>query len=126
MRGVVLVVDDDQDNTIIASTVLREHGFDVRVAHDGPSALRSLEERRPDLVLLDIMMPGMDGFEVLRRMRADPRSANVPVIFLTAKTADEDVLAGYRGGADYYITKPFTPRQLLHGIGLVLGGNGVS
>ena len=121
MSVTVLVVDDDEDNALIASEILLSRGFDVRVANDGPSALKSLEERRPDVVLLDVMMPVMDGMEVLERIRANPRNAGLPVILVTAKTQDADVLAGYKSGADYYITKPFTARQLLHGIGLVLG-----
>jgi len=116
-----LVVDDDEDNALIASSMLRAQGFKVRVAYDGPSALKLLEEERPDLILLDVMMPEMNGLEVLERIRANPRNAAVPVILVTAKTQDEDVLAGYKSGADYYITKPFTSRQLLHGIGLVMG-----
>ena len=121
MSTVVLVVDDDEDNALIASEILLSRGFEVRVAHDGPSPLRSVDERRPDVVLLDVMMPGMDGMEVLERIRANPKNTGLPVILVTAKTQDADVLAGYKSGADYYITKPFTARQLLHGIGLVLG-----
>jgi CheY-like chemotaxis protein len=118
---VVLVVDDDEDNTVIASTILRTHGYEVRVAPSGPVALQILETERIDLVLLDVMMPGMDGIQVLDRIKANPRHAGMPVILVTAKSQDEDVLTGYKCGADYYITKPFTSRQLLHGIGLVLG-----
>jgi CheY-like chemotaxis protein len=118
---VVLVVDDDEDNTVIASTILRTHGYEVRVAPSGVVALQILEAERIDLVLLDVMMPGMDGIEVLDRIKANPRHAGLPVILVTAKSQDEDVLTGYKCGADYYITKPFTSRQLLHGIGLVLG-----
>ena len=117
----VLVVDDDEDNAVIASTILRTHGYEVRAAPDGPTALRMLEEERFDVVLLDIMMPGMDGIEVLDRIKTNPRNAGLPVILVTARTQDDDVLTGYKCGADYYITKPFTSRQLLHGIGLVLG-----
>jgi DNA-binding response OmpR family regulator len=116
-----LVVDDDEDNAVIAGSMLRAQGFEVRVAYDGASALKAVEEERPDLILLDVMMPKMNGLEVLERIRADPRNASIPVILVTAKTQDDDVLAGYKSGADYYITKPFTSRQLLHGIGLVLG-----
>ena len=118
---VVLVVDDDEDNTVIASTILRTHGYDVRVAPSGPVALKILEAEPIDLVLLDVMMPEMSGIEVLDRIKANPRLATLPVILVTAKSQDEDVLTGYKCGADYYITKPFTSRQLLHGIGLVLG-----
>ena len=118
---VVLVVDDDEDNLIIASTILRTNGYDVRAATSGLDALKLLEAERVDLVLLDIMMPEMDGIEVLDRIKANPRNAGMPVILVTAKSQDEDVLTGYKCGADYYITKPFTSRQLLHGISLVLG-----
>ena len=121
MSAFVLVVDDDEDNARIASTILRSHGYEVRVAYDGPSALKAIDEKRPDLVLLDVMMPEMDGLEVLDRIKANPHNVGMPVILVTAKTQDEDVLTGYKCGADYYITKPFTSRQLLHGVGLVLG-----
>jgi DNA-binding response OmpR family regulator len=117
----VLVVDDSKDSVDIVRQVLESRGFAVTTAHDGESALRAVEERRPDLVLLDVMMPQMSGLEVLDRLRSDVRHASIPVILLTAKAQDQDVLAGYRFGADYYITKPFTPRQVLYGIGLVLG-----
>src|SRR5262245_19924020 len=122
MSGRVLVVDDNEDNLKIIQEILRTRGFTVRLARDGASALKSLEEERPDVILLDVMMPEMDGIEVLDRIRAHPQLGSLPVILVTAKGQDEDVLAGYKTGADYYITKPFTARQLLHGIGLVLGG----
>ena len=121
MSARVLVVDDNEDNVKIMSLILLGKGFEVRTARDGKAALRSIEQERPDVVLLDIMMPDMDGIEVLDRIRANPQSASLPVILVTGKGQDDDVLAGYKYGADYYITKPFTARQLLHGIGLVLG-----
>jgi CheY-like chemotaxis protein len=117
----VLVVDDNEDVRQIISKMLVGHGYEVRLAHDGPSALAAIEAARPDVILLDVMMPEMNGIKVLDRIRANPRSAAVPVIMVTAKSQDEDVLAGYKYGADYYITKPFTSRRLLYGIGLVLG-----
>lgn len=117
----VLVVDDSPDNLAIVSTLLRARGFSVETAADGPTALDALEKRRPDVILLDVMMPAMSGMEVLDRIRANPQHTGIPVILVTAKSADEDLLEGYKFGADYYITKPFTPRQLLYGIGLVLG-----
>jgi len=117
----ILVVDDDQDNVTIAREILLSRGFEVRVAYNGPSALASVEQQRPDLVLLDVMMPQMSGMEVLDRLRANPATAGVPVILVTAKDQDEDILAGYKYGADYYITKPFSAKQLLYGNGLVLG-----
>jgi CheY-like chemotaxis protein len=121
MSPIVLVVDDNEDNLQIVSRMLLGRGFEVRTARDGKSALKSVEQQLPDVVLLDIMMPEMDGMEVLDRLRANPVSASLPVILVTGKAQDEDVLAGYKYGADYYITKPFTARQLLHGINLVLG-----
>jgi CheY-like chemotaxis protein len=119
--SVVLVVDDNEDNLRVTEEILKTKGFTVHVAGDGASALRSIEQSRPDVVLLDIMLPDMDGMEVLDRLRSSNESARLPVILVTAKAQDEDLLAGYKVGADYYITKPFTARQLLHGIGLVLG-----
>jgi len=119
--SVVLVVDDNDDNLRVTEEILKTKGFTVNVAHDGASALRSIDQARPDVVLLDVMLPDMDGMEVLDRLRSNAELARLPVIFVTAKAQDEDLLAGYKVGADYYITKPFTARQLLHGIGLVLG-----
>ena len=119
--SVVLVVDDNEDNLRVTQEILKTKGFTVHVANDGASALRSIEQERPDVVLLDIMLPDMDGMEVLDRVRSNTEHARLPVILVTAKAQDEDLLAGYKIGADYYITKPFTARQLLHGIGLVLG-----
>jgi CheY-like chemotaxis protein len=117
----VLVVDDNEDNLIIVRHILLGHGFTVRTARSGPEALDALASERPDVILLDVMMPEMDGMEVLDRIKASPGSASIPVILVTARAQDEDVLAGYRSGADYYITKPFTSRQLLYALGLVLG-----
>ena len=119
--NVVLVVDDNEDNLRVTEEILKSRGFTVHTAHDGAAALRSIEQARPDVVLLDIMLPDMDGMEVLDRLRSNSAHAQLPVILVTAKAQDEDVIAGYKIGADYYITKPFTARQLLHGIGLVLG-----
>jgi CheY-like chemotaxis protein len=121
MSATVLVVDDNEDNVNIISSILLGRGFELRVARDGESALRAVRERAPDLILLDIMMPGMNGLEVLDHLKADPRTASVPVIMVTARAADDDVLAGYKSGAEYYLTKPFTRRQLLYAVGLVLG-----
>jgi CheY-like chemotaxis protein len=117
----VLLVDDNDDNLRIMREILVARGFEVRVAHDGPSALELLEQQRPDVILLDVMMPDMDGLEVLDRIKGAPDHAAIPVILVTAKAQDEDLLQGYKYGADYYITKPFTAKQLLYGIGLVLG-----
>jgi CheY-like chemotaxis protein len=121
MSATVLVVDDNDDNVRIMSTILLGRGFEVRIARDGRAALASVHQQRPDLILLDVLMPGMDGMQVLDAIKADPRSATIPVVMVTAKTQDQDVLDGYRYGAEYYITKPFTSRQLLYAVALVLG-----
>jgi len=105
----------------ILRRALELRGFEIDVARSGQEALARVAESVPDVVLLDIMMPNVSGMDVLKRIRGDARTAEVPVIFVTAKTEDDDVLAGYQFGADYYITKPFTIQQLLYGIDLVLG-----
>jgi two-component system sensor histidine kinase ChiS len=117
----VLVVDDDEINRLLLQRVLESRGFTVEAVPTGMAALAALDRRRPDLVLLDIMMPGMSGLEVLDRVKANPRLASIPVIMLTAKEEDEDVLTSYRSGADYYLTKPLVVEQLLNGLTLVLG-----
>jgi twitching motility two-component system response regulator PilH len=121
-NATVLVVDDNEDNVRIVSTILLARGFEVRIARDGKAALDSIRQQRPDLVLLDVMMPGLDGMQVLDHIKGDPHTAGIPVVMVTARTEDRDVLDGYRYGADYYVTKPFTSRQLLYAISLVLGG----
>ena len=116
-----MVVDDNPDIGEILRITLESNGFNVRCAYNGQELFVGLEELKPDLILLDIMMPQMDGFEVLRRLRENSDTASIPVIFLTAKVLDEDVQIGYKKGAKYYITKPFTPTQVLEGVNLVLG-----
>ena len=123
MSATVLVVDDDAENVAILGTMLLERGYEVRIARDGRSALESVRQQRPDMILLDVMMPVMDGMQVLDHLKLDPKTASIPVVMVTAKIQDEDVLAGYQSGADYYITKPFTTRQILHAIGHVLGSH---
>jgi DNA-binding response OmpR family regulator len=120
MSRKILVVDDNLDSTLILRSILENSGFTVRVAHSGPEALAQIALEVPDVILLDVMMPDMSGFEVLERIRNTHETASVPVIMVTAKMQDEDMLTGYQYGADYYITKPCTAKQLLYGIGLVL------
>ena len=120
MSRKILVVDDNLDSTMILRSMLESQGFSVRVANSGPEALAALAQEVPDLVLLDVMMPEMSGFEVLEQIKATHATSAVPVIMVTAKMQDEDVMTGYQYGADYYITKPCTAKQLLYGIGLVL------
>ena len=109
----VLVVDDDTDIARFIEINLRLEGFDVRVAHDGEQAEHSIDEETPDLVLLDVMMPKVDGVELCRRLRANPATANLPVIMLTAKSLSADKVVGLTAGADDYIIKPFDTLELV-------------
>ena len=113
----VLVVDDEATIRDIVRRYLTADGFDVAEAADGEEALRQFEDRRPDLVVLDVMMPGMDGLEVLRRLRA---TSGVFVVLLTAKAEEVDKLVGLSVGADDYLTKPFSPRELVARVRAVL------
>jgi diguanylate cyclase (GGDEF)-like protein len=109
----VLVVDDDHDIARFIEVNLRTHGFDVHVASDGVEALERAYEVRPSLVLVDVMMPRMDGFQVVERLRSDPRTSNVSIIILTAKALTADKVLGLTSGADDYIIKPFDPVELV-------------
>jgi DNA-binding response OmpR family regulator len=113
----VLIVDDEATIRDIVRRYLTAEGFEVTEAAEGDDALRQLERGRPDLVILDVMMPGMDGLDVLRRMRA---TSDVFVILLTAKAEELDKLVGLSIGADDYITKPFSPRELVARVRAVL------
>ena len=113
MTGRVLVADDDVDIAGFVELNLTLEGFEVEVVHDGASALRSALDSPPDLLLLDVMMPNLDGVEVLRRLRADPATAALPIVLLTAKSLSADKVVGLTAGADDYIVKPFDTLELL-------------
>ena len=121
MSARVLVVDDRAESSRATRAALEARGLDVEHAADGPSALERIELRRPDVILLEVEMAPMGGMEVLDRIRANPQLAGIPVILVASGAEDEDLLEGYKFGADYYLTKPFSPRQLLYAMGLVLG-----
>lgn len=122
MAHSILVVDDDPAVQKVLKQTLELEGYEVTAADDGEQALARLEERKPDMVVLDVMMPKVDGFEVLRRIRAGATTGNLPVILLTAKSATEDVWEGWRRGVDYYMTKPFDVEELLRFIEYVFQG----
>lgn len=109
-KTVVLVVDDEPQMVGVISYALQVAGFDVLTAYNGEQALRRIEARHIDLVILDVMMPGMDGFEVCRRIRCN---SNIPVLLLTARSDQTDVIAGLELGADDYMPKPFSTRELV-------------
>ena len=110
MKGRVLVVDDDLALAEMLSIVLRQEGLDVSHVADGSAAVQAFRDYRPDLVLLDVMLPGLDGMEVCRRIRAE---SGVPIVMLTARTDTVDIVVGLESGADDYIIKPFKPQELI-------------
>jgi CheY-like chemotaxis protein len=111
-RRTVLVVDDEPDVLLLCRVNLEFEGYRVLEAGDGEAALARLADEVPDVVLLDVMMPKLDGWAVLERIKADPRTADVPVVMLTAKVQDHDQIRGWSSGAAEYITKPFSPLSL--------------
>ena len=110
MKGRVLVVDDDQALSEMLGIVLRNEGFDVTFVDDGSAAMGAFRHSRPDLVLLDVMLPGIDGMEVCRRIRSE---SGVPIVMLTARTDTVDIVVGLESGADDYVVKPFKPQELV-------------
>ena len=103
----ILIVEDEESLLKLESILLTSKGYDVRGASNGQEALDAIAEEKPDLVLLDIMLPEIDGFEVCQRIKDDPATKEIPVIMLTAKKSREDMARGEKVGADWYITKPF-------------------
>jgi two-component system alkaline phosphatase synthesis response regulator PhoP len=106
----ILIVDDEQSILNLVSSYLRPEGYEVFTANDGPSGLKAAQAYKPDLIVLDIMLPGMDGIELLTKLR---RESDAYVIMLTAKTEETDKIVGLSVGADDYVTKPFSPRELV-------------
>jgi len=119
-KGTILVIDDEKDLIELVRYNLEKEGFDVIAATDGQSGLDVVRRHRPDLVVLDLMMPGLDGLQVCQQLRSDPRSNRVPVIMLTAKATEPDRIVGLELGADDYITKPFSPREVVARVKAVL------
>jgi two-component system alkaline phosphatase synthesis response regulator PhoP len=113
MARKILAVDDERHIVRLVQINLVKEGYEVITASNGREALEKVASEKPDLVVMDVMMPEMDGFEALEKMKADPEMQNVPVIMLTAKAQDADVFSGWQKGADLYLTKPFNPAELL-------------
>jgi DNA-binding response OmpR family regulator len=116
----VLVVDDEKDLVDLISYNLARGGYEVLTAYDGKDALETAQREVPDLVVLDLMLPGLDGTEVARRLKADSRTAGIPIVMLTAKGEETDVVVGLTIGADDYVTKPFSMKILLARINTVM------
>ena len=110
----ILVVDDEPTIVRLMEFILARQGHEMIVAVNGEEALHKIRTQQPDLVLLDIMMPRIDGYEVAQRVRADPATAALPIIMLSAKAQEEDIRKGVDVGVDEYITKPFSPEHLVH------------
>uniref|UniRef100_C6E0Z2 Response regulator receiver protein n=1 Tax=Geobacter sp. (strain M21) TaxID=443144 RepID=C6E0Z2_GEOSM len=117
----ILVVEDEESLLKLESILFTSKGYQVTGVRGGIDALRSISQERPDLVVLDIMLPDMDGFEVCRSIKEDPETRSIPVVMLTAKKSSRDLEAGRVAGADAYITKPFKSVKVLEVIGGLLG-----
>jgi two-component system, OmpR family, alkaline phosphatase synthesis response regulator PhoP len=124
----ILAVDDEPNIVRLIQVNLERAGYQVETANNGVQALEKIHASRPDLVVSDVMMPEMDGFELLSTIRRDPALEDLPIIMLTAKAQDKNVMEGYARGADMYLTKPFNPAELLQFVKRILqaqsGGDG--
>ena len=119
-QGTILIVEDNLDNLSIYTTILRFHGFEVMSAGDGVTALNMVRTSRPDLILMDIAIPVVDGWEVTRRLKDDPATAQIPIIVLTAHALSSDRDRAYMEGADGYISKPADPSAVVNEIRRIL------
>ena len=116
----VLVVDDDPQVLKLLRLNFEMEGYDVDAAPDGAAALAAAARHRPDAVVCDVMMPGMDGLEVVRRLRADPDLSKIPIVVVSAKAQRSDMRDGVAAGADEYVTKPFDPQDVLNAVARLL------
>lgn len=122
MAKTILIADDEPNIVISLEFLLKREGYEVAVAHDGKQALEQIRARRPDLVILDVMMPQRNGFEVCQDLRLDPEFKALRIMMLTAKGRDTEVSKGLALGADAYMTKPFATRELIAKVKALLGG----
>ena len=120
MSGYILAVDDDADVAGLVEVILDQAGYRVATANDGAQALARVAESRPDLVILDLMMPEMSGFTVLRHLRSNPETLGIPVLILTARVTETDTTDAYALGADVFLAKPFEPDELIDAIAALL------
>jgi DNA-binding response OmpR family regulator len=118
---VILIADDDPDILALVSFRLERAGYEIIQARDGEEAVRVALDRRPDLAILDVMMPRVDGYEATRRLRQHEETRRMPVILLTARVQEEDIARGFDAGADDYVKKPFSPQELGSRVQAVLG-----
>ncbi|MCX7012129.1 MAG: response regulator [Candidatus Sumerlaeota bacterium] len=116
----ILAVDDENDVLLVIKTALMSEGYDVDTASNGPDALEKIQQLAPDLIVLDVMMPGMTGFEVLAKVKADPKTCRIPVIMVTGVSERAKIKEALSSGTDYYIVKPFEFQDLLNKVNLAL------
>jgi DNA-binding response OmpR family regulator len=116
----IMVVDDNPDTVTLVKTILKGNGYGVQTAYNGMEVFSRLEEQKPDLIILDIMMPHMDGLEVLERLKGTAETSSIPVILLTALIRQEDMIRGRKLGVDYYIFKPFSNTHLINVVNFIL------
>lgn len=116
----VLVIDDESDVLLIVKTALQQEGFEVFTAASGPEGIEAAHDKKPDCIILDFMMPGMDGFEVLRNLRADDDTCMIPVVMLTGVSEQSNIRQAIASGIDFYLVKPFDITDLTHKIRLAL------
>jgi DNA-binding response OmpR family regulator len=119
-KGTILIIDDEKDLIELVRYNLEKEGYDVIAATDGQTGLEIAQRHKLDLIVLDLMMPGMDGLEVCRHLRTDARTGRIPLVMLTAKATEADRIVGLELGADDYITKPFSPRELVARVKAIL------
>lgn len=112
MAQKILIIDDDLDTLRLVGAMLQRQGYQIAVASNGEQGLSQAGSQNPDLILVDVMMPDMDGYEVTRRLRNNPQTADIPILMFTAKTQLDDKVSGFESGADDYLTKPTHPAEL--------------
>ena len=122
MVSKILIVDDEPSITVPLKFLMEQNQFEVMVVHNGPDALAAIDDFEPDLVLLDVMLPTIDGFQVCQEMKSDPRRKTIKVVFLSAMTRDLDIAKGNTLGADAYITKPFSNADVVRQVKDLLRG----
>jgi two-component system cell cycle response regulator DivK len=125
-HGTILIVEDDEDSRYVYGIVLEDHGFSVAMARSGDDGLRLARETRPHAILMDVSIPGMDGWTVTQRLKADPETRDIPVIIITAHAFPEDVARARQVGCDSFLTKPCEPRRVLEEVLKVLALRGAT
>ena len=122
MAKKILIIEDDRNSTRLAEYTLQQAGYEIITASEGIEGLRKALAEHPDLIILDIMLPGLDGYEVCHRLRQKPETATLPILMISAKAHQEDKDTGFRAGADDYLTKPVDPLEMLAKVNALLSG----